>query len=131
MDCPSDVVDHPNSYVHLQVVNSASIDENSAAEELPVPVILPHVEDYLTIKMPQNEWRLNLQDGGCADAELLNKRYKGSKIISVGPKGGDQTFYYGITAIAVDYVKQMAEQKKNKVAWFKLPVSLPNVKKNS
>ena len=92
MDCTSDVADNPNSYVHLQVVNSASIDEGTSAEELPVPVIPPRVEDFLTIKIPQNEWRLKLQDGGCADAELVNKRYKGSKIISVGPKGGDQIF---------------------------------------
>ena len=47
----------------------------------------------------------------------------------MGPKGGNQLFYYGITSIAVDCVKEMAKQKKNGVAWFKLRVSLPNVKK--
>ena len=128
MDSPSDVDDNPNSFVRLTIVNSASIDEDTGAEELP-PTVIPHpVEEFLKIKITPNEWRLNLQDSGCTDVELVNKRYKGSKIISVGPKGGDQLFYYGITSIAVDYVKEMVKQKKNGVAWFKLPVSLPNVK---
>ena len=83
---------------------------------------------YIDIRIADDDWLAKIQDNGCAEKDLPAKRYKLAKILSVGPKGGEQTYYYNLTSIAVDYVKKMVEQKTNGIAWFKLPKSLPNVK---
>ena len=60
---------------------------------------------------------------------MPSKRYKMSKIISIGPNDSDILFYYDLTSIAVDYVKRMKTMQSKKSGWIKLPVNLPNAKK--
>ena len=83
---------------------------------------------YLDVRIENDMWNSKIQDNGCAEVHLPAKRYKLSKILSIGPKGGDQIFYYNLTSIAVHCVKKMVEQQNNGIGCFKLPKSLPNVK---
>ena len=71
------------SIEHLSEDSSAGIDEVTAAGRLPNTVTTDHVDEYLKIKIPPNDWRQKIQDSGCAEKDLVHKRYKQSKIQSV------------------------------------------------
>ena len=62
---------------------------------------------------------------------MPKKRCKKAKILSLGPKDGEQLFYYHLTGLAVDYVKEMQQQQITNTAWFKVPKFLPNVKQKN
>jgi len=81
--------------------------------------------DLYRIMINDTEWNKRIQDNGCRVEELLMKRYKQAKILSVGPQN---TFYYYLTAIVVDYVKSMQHQKTQGHGWSKLPKNVSNVK---
>lgn len=68
-----------------------------------------------------------IQDNGCTDVELPKKRYRQAKILSVGPTGAER-FFYHLTALAVDYAKQMSAMFNEGSAWKNLPKNIPNVK---
>ena len=87
------------------------------------------ISSYLDIKLENELWFARIQDPGGKEECLPSKRYKMSKIISIGPNDSDILFYYDLTSIAVDYVKQMKTMQSNKSGWIKLPVNLPNAKK--
>lgn len=92
-------------------------------------VIEPPVTNYLDIKLADELWVARIQDSGVEEDCLPRKRYKMSKIISIGSNEEDMLFYYDLTSIAVDYVKHMKLKNTDKTGWLKLPVNLPNVKK--
>ena len=68
-----------------------------------------------------------IQDVGCKEVELPKRRYRLAKILSVGPAGNEK-YYFNLTAIAVDIVKDMAAVHAAGQGWNNLPKNLPNVK---
>ena len=59
------------------------------------------------IKVDDEVWENCIQDAGCSEKDLPEKRYKKAKILSLGPKDGEQLFYYHLTKLAIDYTKEM------------------------
>ena len=60
------------------------------------------------------------QDKGCDKEKLPKQTYNKNKIIGVGPLG-DEVYYYGLSAIAIDYSKILANKKDLDRGWAQLP----------
>ena len=82
---------------------------------------------HSSILLEESDFKMRLQDRGCAQSELPKKRYKQAKILSVGPDKHAK-FYYGLTSIAIDYVKIMQQEKAAHRGWSKIPKNATNIK---
>ena len=123
-ECDSVVVPEENTRPSSPLFTTVDVDDEEEDGEcvvVPIAKTIPPSPPFLNIRVNDDVWNKHLQDCGCEEKDLPAKRYKKAKILSVGPKGGDQTFYFNLPALAVDYVKKMLTQHKNGVAWFKLP----------
>ena len=60
-------------------------------------------------------WENNIQDTGCLEVDLPQKRYKKAKMISLGPKDGEKLGHFHLIVLAVDYVKAMQKQRKSNI----------------
>ena len=74
------------------------------SEDLPehTSITVNDPSSYLDTRVTGELWKEKLHGSGCAEIELPARCYKLVKILSVGPKAGEQT--YGRISIAVDYV---------------------------
>ena len=118
------LIEHSKIFFHSPTKLSSSFSNSN--NHLIEPIVTPC---YLYVKLPNELWFDRIQDLGVEEKKLPKKRYKGSKVISIGPNDEDTLFYYDLTSIAVDYVKLMKGMNTEKTGWQKLPVNLPNVKK--
>ena len=75
-------------------------------------------------------WQRCLQDKGCSQEELPSQHYLRNKIISIGPND-KKLFYYHLTAIAVDLLKIMKEDKELGKGWDKVPKNSTQVKEKT
>ena len=56
---------------------------------------------FASVRIPTEEWKRRLQDGGCAKSALKKKTYQKNKIPGYGPVECP-IFYYDLTSIAID-----------------------------
>ena len=82
---------------------------------------------YLDIKLKEEIWTERIQDVGFKESKLLKKRYWLAEILLVGPVD-IELFYYHLSAIAFDYVKDLVKMAKIGTAWKNLPKNLINIK---
>ena len=94
--------------------NSTEVDVYSTVVIF-TSTILNNIDDeknqqYFNVMIPQIKWNNWLQGMGCAKSELKVKRYKGSQIPGHGPKE-NPIFYYHLTLIGIDYIKNFKKEK--------------------
>ena len=77
---------------------------------------------------PNDAWNARIQDKGRSIHELGNKAYQRNKFIDIGP-GENNTFYYDITAISVNYANIMRTAKDLGTRWDKLSKNPTQMKK--
>ena len=77
--------------------------------------------------IPDELWHIRLQDKGCAKEKLPKQTYNKNKILGVGPLG-EEVYYHGLSAIAIDYSKILANKKDLDQGWAQLPQNKTQVK---
>ena len=77
--------------------------------------------------IPDELWHIRLQDKGCAKEKLPKQTYNKNKILGVGPLG-EEVYYHGLSAIAIDYSKILANKKDLDQGWAQLPKNKTQVK---
>jgi hypothetical protein len=77
--------------------------------------------------IPDDVWDNRIQDKGKLFHDLGNKCYQRNKILGVGP-GENKTYYYGLTAIAVDFAKILRTAKDLGTGWEKAPKNTTQIK---
>ena len=77
--------------------------------------------------IPEELWYIRLQDKGCDKNKLPKLTYNKNKILGVGPLG-EEVYYYGLSAIAIDYSKILANKKDLGQGWAQLPKNRTQIK---
>ena len=80
---------------------------------------------YSTIRIDDHVWSSRLQDVGCSLESLPKRSYRQNKVPPYGP---NSTYYYDLSSIAIDYIKNIAQAKKNGYGWKRLPKNITDVK---
>ena len=79
------------------------------------------------VKIPDDEWKRRIQDGGCAISELKKKTYKKNKIPGYGPKEAP-IYYFDLTSVAIDWLKNFKSENQLGRGWNKIPKNPTDVK---
>ena len=88
---------------------------------------VPNDTSFASVRIPTEEWKQRLQDGGCAKCELKKKTYKKNKIPGYGPVECP-IFYYDLTSIAIDWLKSFKNEHLLGRGWNKIPKNPTDVK---
>ena len=72
-------------------------------------------------------WNNRIQDRGVSKDIWTKKIYKQYQITPVGPKG-EEVYYYGLSCIAIDFLKIFYPQKEMGLGWVSLPKNKTNIK---
>ena len=96
----------------------------------PTPDDSTHEDELLgDIRVKKNEWTTRIQDAGCKKADLPKKTYKQAKILGVGDNK-EMLFFFNLSAIAINYLKQMGKENKLGRGWSKVPKNKSDTKMN-
>ena len=92
---------------------------------VPVPILEEH--NLSNVRVPETTWCLLIQDAGCTKEEIPKKTYLQSQIPPIGPLK-QKCYYYGLTYIAIDYIKSFQNECKLGRGWGRLPKNRTDVK---
>ena len=87
----------------------------------------PNDSSFASVRIPTEEWKRRLQDGGCAKSALKKKTYQKNKIPGYGPVECP-IFYYDLTSIAIDWMKSFKNEHLLGRGWNKIPKNPTDVK---
>ena len=120
--------DHPPEFVRLQVVPHEDTNDAPPSIEDSSNNPVPEIDiSILNVMIPSTEFEDRLQDKGCNLHQLPKNTYKMSKIPPYGPKE-KSLYYYHLTSIAIDYIKNFKKEKDLDRGWNKVcyaKISLP------
>ena len=102
--------------------SSQSTNTNHSHMNLNINEKLQHECDtnFINMKIDDDELRWRLQDAGCAQSELPRKTYMKSRIAGYGPSEA-LIFYYNLTSIGIDYLRNFKAQNELGRGWNKIP----------
>ena len=117
-----DVMDgeRPVKFVRLQVVPHEDTDDATPTVAAPPSTPSSEIDTSISnVMIPLIEWNDWLQDRGCSIHHLPKPTYKQSKIPPYGPKE-KSLYYYHLTSIAIDYIKNFKKEKDLDRGWNKV-----------
>ena len=85
---------------------------------------------FSSIRIDDDVWNQRIQDKGCTFDELPSKTYQQNKIVSVGPNEENLQYFYDLSSICIDYIKNITMDPTNKVSWTRFPKNRSDIKEN-
>ena len=100
-----------------------SIDVSTPNATNVTPIVSVRQSSFPLIAIDTIEWNQQIQDVGGDKNSMPSKTYKSKQIPPYGP---NKLYYYGLSAIAIDYLIAF---KNDKLEWSRIPKNMTDVKK--